>query len=54
MSPKKREPDCAPKGASSFATTRWSVVLAAKEHALLEAREALAALCEACWYPLYA
>ena len=37
-----------------FATTRWSLVLAAGEQRpSVEAREALAALCEAYWYPLY-
>jgi RNA polymerase sigma-70 factor (ECF subfamily) len=37
-----------------FATTRWSLVLAAgKQRPSVEAREALAALCEAYWYPLY-
>lgn len=39
---------------ASFATTKWSLVLAATDHATSEAREALAALCEMYWYPLYA
>ena len=34
-----------------FATTRWSVVLAARRE---DAREALEMLCRAYWYPLYA
>jgi RNA polymerase sigma-70 factor (ECF subfamily) len=39
---------------ASFATTHWSLVLAACGHATPEAREALAALRETYWYPLYA
>ena len=37
-----------------FETTRWSVVLTAQEGNTLLAQEALAALCEAYWEPLYA
>jgi RNA polymerase sigma factor (sigma-70 family) len=38
-----------------FATTRWSLVLAAGEQRSSdEARDALATLCELYWYPLYA
>ena len=37
-----------------FQTTRWSVVLAARDGHRVEADEALASLCEAYWYPLYA
>jgi RNA polymerase sigma factor (sigma-70 family) len=37
-----------------FATTRWSVVAAAGGGPSPEAREALAELCRAYWYPLYA
>ena len=36
-----------------FETTRWSVVLAAGGSHSAAAREALEALCEAYWYPLY-
>ena len=39
---------------ASFGTTQWSLVLAARGHGTPEAREALAALCETYWYPLYA
>jgi RNA polymerase sigma-70 factor (ECF subfamily) len=39
---------------SSFETTRWSVVLAVRERVTPEAREALEALCQMYWYPLYA
>jgi RNA polymerase sigma factor (sigma-70 family) len=39
----------------NFATTRWSLVLAAGgDRASPETGQALAALCEAYWYPLYA
>ena len=37
-----------------FATTRWSLVLQARDKAAPEAREALGHLCRAYWYPLYA
>jgi RNA polymerase sigma-70 factor (ECF subfamily) len=39
---------------ASFPTTRWSQVVAAGDRAEPEAREALAGLCAAYWYPLYA
>ncbi len=45
--------DALPSGARGFATTRWSVVLAAGG-ATPAADEALAVLCSAYWYPLYA
>ena len=42
-------------GRGQFPSTRWSIVLAAGHRDAPElAREALAALCEAYWYPLYA
>jgi RNA polymerase sigma-70 factor (ECF subfamily) len=37
-----------------FATTRWSLIAAARDPAAPEARQALAELCELYWYPLYA
>jgi RNA polymerase sigma factor (sigma-70 family) len=46
--------DVAPAARERFQTTRWSLILAAREQDRAEAREALAALCEAYWYPLYA
>jgi RNA polymerase sigma factor (sigma-70 family) len=53
-----RRPDSdRPPGASRgpmFDTTRWSLVLAAAGRATPQAGEALAALCAAYWYPLYA
>src|SRR5215510_3239125 len=39
---------------SSFATTHWSLVLAAGRGASADAQAALAALCQTYWYPLYA
>lgn len=39
---------------ASFATTRWSVVLAAGGADTAAARDALATLCATYWYPLYA
>jgi DNA-directed RNA polymerase specialized sigma24 family protein len=43
-----------PPSAARFPTTRWSRIAAAGERATPEAREALAELCAAYWYPLYA
>jgi RNA polymerase sigma-70 factor (ECF subfamily) len=37
-----------------FATTRWSLVAAARDRSLPGARHALAELCRAYWYPVYA
>lgn len=48
MSANERAPDC------NFATTRWSVILAARDPAAPHARAALETLCETYWYPLYA
>jgi RNA polymerase sigma-70 factor (ECF subfamily) len=48
------EHDEPPAPAGRFATTQWSLVLAARDQAAPWAREALAALCRAYWYPLYA
>jgi RNA polymerase sigma-70 factor (ECF subfamily) len=43
-----------PPSAARFPTTHWSRVVAAGDRAATEAREALAELCRAYWYPLYA
>ena len=40
--------------AAHFATTHWSMVLAAGESASAESAVALEALCRSYWYPLYA
>jgi len=39
---------------SSFGSTRWSVVLAAGQRSLPTSDQALADLCQAYWFPLYA
>jgi RNA polymerase sigma factor (sigma-70 family) len=39
---------------SSFGTTHWSLILAARDRDMPQADEALAALCATYWYPLYA
>lgn len=41
-------------GRDGFATTRWSVVVAAGHRASAESSVALESLCAAYWYPLYA
>jgi RNA polymerase sigma factor (sigma-70 family) len=41
-------------GQRSFATTHWSIVLAAAHDSRPDAQTALATLCETYWYPLYA
>ena len=43
-----------PSDGRRFATTRWSVVLAAGRESSAESEAALATLCETYWYPLYA
>jgi RNA polymerase sigma-70 factor (ECF subfamily) len=40
--------------AGRFATTRWSLVLAAGQKSNAHSAEALASLCEMYWYPVYA
>jgi RNA polymerase sigma-70 factor (ECF subfamily) len=41
-------------GARRFATTRWSLVLAAGHQSNARSAEALTSLCEIYWYPVYA
>ncbi len=43
-----------PTGTSRFATTHWSVVLAAGDSASPQHEQALSRLCQAYWFPLYA
>lgn len=43
-----------PAGESRFATTRWSVVLAAGKSSSLQHKQALSTLCQTYWFPLYA
>jgi RNA polymerase sigma-70 factor (ECF subfamily) len=47
-------PGKSPGGTPVFATTHWSVVLAAREGDESRASEAMETLCRAYWYPLYA
>ena len=46
--------DRPPDRGGVFATTHWSVVLAAKESSSPRADEAMEKLCQAYWYPIYA
>ena len=50
----EREPDDSPRMPAEFATTHWSVVLAAGHGSSLGAQQALERLCRTYWYPLYA
>jgi RNA polymerase sigma factor (sigma-70 family) len=54
MDEEQKPPSGARPGRRTFATTRWSVVLAAGHASTGDSREALARLCESYWYPLYA
>jgi DNA-directed RNA polymerase specialized sigma24 family protein len=46
--------DCVHPRPQRFQTTRWSMVLSARDGDRTESRDALAALCMMYWYPLYA
>ena len=54
MSPTGPPGDAALGASCQFATTHWSLIVAARDRDAPEAREALAALCRTYWYPLYA
>jgi RNA polymerase sigma factor (sigma-70 family) len=43
-----------PSDAGRFATTRWSVILAAADSASMQHEPALSTLCQTYWFPLYA
>ena len=43
-----------PSGAGRFATTHWSVILAASDSASTQHEPALSTLCQTYWFPLYA
>ncbi len=45
--------DSPPRQPEAFATTRWSLILAARGNQTPESAAALATLCESYWYPLY-
>ena len=49
-----REDGFPPRRSGRFATTRWSLVLAAGHQSHAQSSEALASLCETYWYPVYA
>jgi RNA polymerase sigma-70 factor (ECF subfamily) len=53
MSPSASEPDPLRLDAGSFATTHWSVVLAAGQADSPNVADALEKLCGTYWYPLY-
>src|SRR5438034_8878217 len=54
MSLAEQEHHSTPTRAAQFATTHWSVVLAAGDSSASAAQPALEQLCRAYWYPLYA
>jgi hypothetical protein len=54
MSSNPTEDESAVRVAAQFATTHWSVVLAAGDSGSPESQEALEKLCRTYWYPLYA
>ncbi|HEV3304183.1 MAG TPA: sigma-70 family RNA polymerase sigma factor [Planctomycetaceae bacterium] len=54
MAPVDEPQEPAPSGSRQFATTRWSLVLAAGQRSSPQSSVALATLCENYWYPLYA
>jgi len=50
-----KTPKCStPSGAGQFATTHWSVILAAGDSASTQHEPALDTLCQTYWFPLYA
>ncbi len=53
MSSNQPEDESGRRTAALFATTHWSVVLAAGHDSVSGAQEALEQLCRAYWYPLY-
>ncbi len=54
MGPDGSQSESVARTARQFATTHWSVVLAASATTSPQAQNALATLCQAYWYPLYA
>ena len=54
MSDHRKPDDGASAGNADFASTHWSVVLAAGHRSSPDAHEALAKLCGDYWFPLYA
>lgn len=54
MTPRRQHADSQQIGKRYFATTQWSIVLAAGHRSSPDAEQALASLCKTYWYPLYA
>ena len=54
MPPPEQNQETVLATAAQFATTHWSVVLSAGRNDTPRARDSLAQLCQAYWYPLYA
>jgi DNA-directed RNA polymerase specialized sigma24 family protein len=54
MDPDGHQPETVTRTTAQFATTHWSVVLAAGHDSSPDTREALETLCRTYWYPLYA
>lgn len=54
MNHSPEKPDSAASPRAHFATTRWTVVMAARDKASPESASALQSLCAAYWPPLYA
>lgn len=54
MTTTHEQPETALGAAREFATTRWSVVMAAGTPTSPRSADALAQLCQSYWYPLYA
>ena len=51
--PGKTDTNPTPADTSRFATTHWSLVLAAGDHSSPKHEKALSKLCQAYWFPLY-
>src|ERR1051326_3705419 len=54
MCPSKQHDRSESAGTARFASTQWSVVIAARHQTGPQARQAPASLCRVYWYPLYA
>ena len=52
--PDNTDTSSTPAGTTRFATTHWSVVLAAGDNASPQHEQALSRLCQTYWFPLYA
>jgi hypothetical protein len=52
--PKKSRENFGPSNRQRFATTHWSVVLAAGKSSSGNQKQALSTLCQSYWFPLYA